>query len=155
LNNFHAKGLASGLKPKMESSGKAGEKMGEKPKAAAEHEGEGEKAGIQLHDHGDGTAHSVIEGKQEEHPDHMHAVAHIAHHLMPEGSHFHAHHDGFSAKSHGIHESGEHAETQEHNAPEEMHGAMDAMLGGGEGGGEEAGQAQGGEAEPSMGGFQG
>lgn len=154
---FHAKGLSSGLKPKsMGGTLGGGEKkpaaakMGEEPKG----ESDGEKGAIELHDHGDGTAHTVIEGKQEEHPDHMHAVAHIAHHLAPESSHFHAKHDGFSSHSHGVHESGEHSETKEHESPEEMHSAMDeAMGGGGEGGGEQQGEGE--QQEPSLGGFQG
>jgi hypothetical protein len=148
------KGLGGGLRPKMGGGGgekKPAAKMGEEPKG--EQDG-GEKGAIELHDHGDGTAHTVIEGKQEEHPDHMHAVAHIAHHLAPESSHFHGKHDGFSSHSHGVHESGEHSETKEHESPEEMHGEMDAMLGGGgEGGGEQ--QQGGAEHEPSLGGFQG
>lgn len=148
------KGLGGGLRPKMGGGGekpaaKAG-KMGEEPRGEAEG---GAKGALELHDKGDGTAKTVIEGKEEEHPDHMHAVAHIAHHLDPHSSHFHAKHDGFSGHSHGVHESGEHSETKEHESAEEMKPEMDAMLGGGgEGGGEQ--QAEG-QHEPSLGGFQG
>lgn len=154
MAEFGAKGLSAGhLGPKSTGkmpAAKPAMKMGE-AKAESKNEG-GEKAGLEVHDHGDGTAHTMMGGQREEHPDHMHAVAAVAHHLMPEGGHFHAHHDGFTSKSHGIHESGEHAETQEHQNPEEMHGAMDAMMG--EGGGGETAAA---EPEPAgaMGGFQG
>lgn len=146
------KGLGGGLRPKMGGGGaeKPAAKMGGESKGESEG---GEKAAIELHDKGDGTAKTVIDGKEEEHPDHMAAVAHIAHHLAPESSHFHAKHDGFSGHSHGVHESGEHSGTKEHESSEEMKPEMDAMLGGGEGGGEEqGGEAQG---EPSLGGFQG
>lgn len=151
------KGLSK-LGPKgMGASGgmKAKPAMGAEAKGVSDKAGEhGEKPGLEIHDHGDGSAHSMIEGQREEHPDHMHAVAAVAHHLMPEGHHFHGHSDGFSSKSHGIHESGEHVPTQEHDAPESMHGAMDATLGGmGEGG--EVQPAEASESAPAMGGFQG
>lgn len=135
--------------------GAAAAKPAAKEPGKMDGEHEGGKGALEVHDHGDGTAHTVIEGKQEEHPDHMHAVAHVAHHLMPEGSHFHAHNDGYAMKSHGIHETGEHKETQEHGSPEEMHGAMDEMMGAGEGG-EQHEAAEAGAEEPSMlGGFRG
>lgn len=151
--DFQAKGLGGGLRPKS-----MGGSLGEKKPAAAAKMGEESKdeheggSAIELHDHGDGTAHTVIEGKQEEHPDQMHAIAHIAHHLDPHSAHFHAKHDGFSGHSHGVHESGEHSETKEHESPEEMKPEMDAMLGGG--GGDEQSQGAA-EDEPGLGGFQG
>jgi hypothetical protein len=149
------KGLSK-LGPKSMGGGTPKSMGGGTPKAkpamgAEEHSG---GAGMEIHDHGDGSAHSMIDGKREEHPDHMHAVAAVAHHLMPEGHHFHGHSDGFSAKSHGIHESGEHVPTQEHEGTEAMHGAMDQALGG-MGEGEGAPQAEASEAAPAMGGFAG
>lgn len=147
------KGLGGGLRPKGAMGGAekkpAASKMGEESKG----DGEGGKAPIELHDGGDGTAATVINGKREEHPDHMHAVAHIAHHLAPESSHFHAKHDGFSGHTHGVKESGEHSETKEHESAEGMHPEMDAMLGGGGGEGEQHGEAS--TAEPGMGAFTG
>lgn len=135
--------MAKGGFGKKEAESKGGER-----------ESEGEKASLEIHDHGDGTAHSMVGGEKTEHPDHMHAVAHVAHHLMPEGGHFHGHHDGFSMKSHAIHETGEHAETTEHETPEEMHQALDETIGGTEGA--EHGEPDGDEGgSPTLGGFRG
>src|ERR1700676_1684351 len=47
----------------------------------------------ELHDHGDGTFHTVTpDGEKTEHPHLGHALAHIAHHHMPDGAHSHVHH---------------------------------------------------------------
>lgn len=55
-----------------------------------------------------------------DHPDHLHAVAHIAHHLSGGDSHHIAHHDGMSHRSHGIHEDGSHEETHDHSNIEDL-----------------------------------
>lgn len=56
----------------------------------------------QLHDHGDGTYHSVTpDGEKTEHPHIGHAMAHIAHHHVPDGAHSHVHHaDGMHTSHH-------------------------------------------------------
>jgi hypothetical protein len=93
---------------------------------------EGEKAmpsPMEIHDHGDGTFHTMKDGQQEEHPDLLHMTAHIAHVHEPESKHHHAKHDGFSGHTHGIHEDGTHEETQEHDSPEEMGEGLKAFMG--------------------------
>jgi hypothetical protein len=144
-----------GAMPAMEKKPAAAGRMGGESKMeAGKQEGEGEVV-HELHDHGDGTFHSVSGGETMDHPDGHHALAHVAHKMMGGGAHFHAHHDGLGMHSHSISEGGEHSETKEHESPEEMHSAMDAAMGGG---GEGPAHAAGGE-EPGggamLGGFRG
>jgi hypothetical protein len=88
-----------------------------KMREPAEKKSEGEQEGkspMEIHDHGDGTFHTIKDGKQEEHPDLLHMTTHVAHEHEPESDHFHAKHDGFEHESHGVHASGEHEETKQH-----------------------------------------
>jgi len=103
--------------------------------AEAKPEGEHEEAGspMEIHDHGDGTYHTMKDGQEEQHPDLLHMTTHIAHEHEPESKHHHAKHDGFTGHTHGIHEDGTHEETQEHDSPEEMGDGLKAFMGGEEG----------------------
>ena len=80
------------------------------PKAAPKMDGgEGHEDGphSQLHDHGDGTFHTLThDGERTEHPHIGHALTHLgAHHAG--GMHMHIHHDGASMTSHHAGEDGE------------------------------------------------
>ena len=111
-------------KANEETMSKLREPKAEKP----EHE-EGEKV-HEIHEHGDGSFTTKMhDGTEEHHPDHMHLTAHIAHHMEPESKHFHTSHDGFSHRSHGIHETGEHTETHDHENLDELKNSMDQFLG--------------------------
>lgn len=157
MTDFHSKGLSSGLKPKSMGGTLGGEKTAPAAKMGGESEekGEGGKAAMELHDHGDGTAHTMIEGEKADHPDMHHALAHLAHKAMGGGDHFHAHKDDFGTHSHSINAAGEHSETQEHNSPEEAHSAMDLALGG-EGGNSGDGDGDGDDdISPSLSGLHG
>ena len=69
----------------------------------------------EVHNHGDGTFHTVHEGQQEEHESIGHMHAHLSKlHGAPGEKHFHAHHDGFEAHSHATETGGE-PEHQEHD----------------------------------------
>jgi hypothetical protein len=118
-----SKGKPMGSKP----SAKMGDEMG---KGIKEPEG---GAPMEVHDHGDGTFHTVKDGQEEQHPDLLHMTTHIAHVHEPESKHHHAKHDGFSGHTHGMHEDGTHEETQEHDSPEEMGEGLKAFMGGEEG----------------------
>ena len=98
-------------------------------------EGNGANAGtpMEVHDHGDGSFHTVKDGKQEEHPDLLHMTTHVAHAHEPESKHHHSKHDGFSGHTHGMHEDGTHEETQEHDSPESMGEGLKAFMGGEQG----------------------
>ncbi len=86
----------------------------------AKGDSEGEKV-HELHEHGDGTFHTVLhDGSREEHPDHLHALAHLAHHVTEGEEHHLTHHDGIGFHSHGIHEDGEHEGTHDHENLEEV-----------------------------------
>lgn len=100
---------------------------------AAKVEGEESGAPMEVHDHGDGSFHTVKDGQEEQHPDLLHMTAHIAHVHEPESKHHHAKHDGFTGHSHGIHEDGTHEETREHESPEDMGEGLKAFMGGEEG----------------------
>ena len=64
-----------------------------KPEMGGEHEEGG--AQFQIHDHGDGTFHSITkDGQRTEHPHVGHLAVHVAAHHEPDGKHFHAHQDG-------------------------------------------------------------
>lgn len=134
--------LMSGLRGKGMPPPAAGKKPDMKammPKVGGE-EGDGGGGGaMELHPHGDGTFHTMVEGQKEEHPDHLSAIAHLAHHAEPEGKHMHIHHDGFSMKSHGTDESGQHDGTHDHENLDELKGSMDKFLG------EEGHEGEGGE----------
>ena len=139
--------MAYGLNKMMADMPKGGRKDGAIPKGAkpnpsakmGDEMGQGIKqespdgAPMEVHDHGDGTYHTVKDGQEEQHPDLLHMTTHIAHTHEPESKHHHAKHDGFSGHTHGMHEDGTHEETQEHDSPESMGEGLKAFMGGEEG----------------------
>ena len=83
-----------------------------------------------VHDHGDGTFHTEHpDGTREEHPDHLHMLAHLGHKVTDGDKHIIFHHDGISAHSHSIDEAGNHEDHGEHNTAEEAKGALDKFFG--------------------------
>jgi len=83
-----------------------------------------------VHDHGDGTFHTEHpDGTREEHPDHLHMLAHLGHKVTDGDKHHIFHHDGISAHSHSIDEAGNHEDHGEHNTAEEAKGALDKFFG--------------------------
>jgi hypothetical protein len=83
-----------------------------------------------VHEHGDGTFHTEHpDGTREEHPDHLHLLAHLGHHLTGGDKHHIVHHDGMAAHSHSIDEQGQHEDHGEHNSADEAKGALDKFLG--------------------------
>jgi hypothetical protein len=86
----------------------------------------------EVHNHGDGTFHTVHDGKQEEHETIGHMHAHLSSiHGAPEEKHFHAHHDGFEGHSHSVH-TGEEPEHRDNEDTEGMHSHLDDAMGDGE-----------------------
>ena len=91
------KGIASRMEQPREEPDKSG---------AAGH--------TQLHDHGDGTFHSITsDGEKTEHPNIGHALIHIGGHHVAEGKHLHVHqgedgehtsHQGAGGEVEGPHE---------------------------------------------------
>ena len=83
-----------------------------------------------VHDHGDGTFHTEHpDGTREEHPDHLHMLAHLGHKVTDGDKHHIVHHDGIAAHSHSIDEQGQHTDHGEHNTANEAREAMDKFLG--------------------------
>jgi hypothetical protein len=136
-------GVGGGQKPKMQGH------MDELRKPAMKAPGvkqPNEKGGAQEETHtitknADG---SVSTGDGEHHPDHLHALAHVAHKMTGGDKHHITHHDGMSLHSHGIHEDGQHEETQEHGSAEEAGEGLKQFMGADE----QAEQGQGQEQEP-------
>lgn len=130
---------------------KKGEVTGNQEKT----EGAGEPMVHELHDHGDGSFSTRMHGEGEatKHPTHMHAVAHLAHHVTGGDKHHIAHHDGMSVHTHGIHESGEHDGPHEHGSANEASQHMEAFMGDGEDGHQEPDGDEGaeGQHEPAYG----
>ena len=95
----------------------------------APHSEGGEQVTTVMH-HGDGS-HTVRthDGQEEHHPDHLHAMAHLGHHMSGGDKHHIVHHDGMMTHSHSIHEDGHHEDHGEHNSAEEAKGALDKFLG--------------------------
>lgn len=82
----------------------------------------------ELHDHGDGTFHTVHQGEQTDHESLGHALIHMAGKHAEEGhTHFHGHHDGEMHHSHHVHAGGE-AESREHDGVDGMHEHMDEAM---------------------------
>lgn len=101
----------------------------ETKKPAMEGEMGGEKVHT-VHEHGDGTFHTEhADGSREEHPDHLHMMAHLGHHVTGGDKHHVVHHDGMVSHSHSIDEQGQHEDHGEHNSAEEAKGALDKFLG--------------------------
>lgn len=83
----------------------------------------------ELHDHGDGTFHTVHQGEKVEHESLGHALIHMAGKHAEEGhTHFHGHHDGMVHKSHAVRSGGE-PESREHEDVQGMHDHMDEAMG--------------------------
>ena len=81
----------------------------------------------ELHDHGDGSFHSITpDGQRTEHPDITHALAHLGGHHAPE--HMHSvvqhHDDGTHTSSHhdGTEVSGPHEHQNVEEMKEHLHG---------------------------------
>lgn len=136
--------MAEGLSKLKPGNMPSRQDMMTKMREPAENKPMGEEHGapMEVHDHGDGTFHTIKDGMKEEHPDLLHMTTHIAHAHEPESKHYHAKHDGFEGHTHGMHESGEHEETQSHSDPEEMGEGLKAFMGGG------GGEHEGGDTEP-------
>lgn len=92
-----------------------------KPEGAMKPPGSSEEGGdhTELHDHGDGSYHSVIDGEHTEHPSLGHALMHIATHHEPDGTHMHMHSDGMGIHSHHVKDGGEVEGPHELESPEE------------------------------------
>jgi hypothetical protein len=114
--NFHQSSSRARSADAMEPKPKGDEAAGENP-----------EAGEQTHtvtDHGDGTFHSKMhDGTETDHPDHLHMLAHVGHHIAG-GKHHVAHHDGMGIRSHGVSDTGEHSDTQDHNSAEDAKEAL-------------------------------
>jgi hypothetical protein len=118
----------------------------EKPLGAKDEDGGGEKTHT-LTEHGDGSMTSRMhDGTETKHPDHLHAMAHMAHHITGGDKHHMAHHDGMSTHSHSIDESGQHNETHENASPEEAGQELASAMGDGQGEPSDGGQ----QAEPQQ-----
>lgn len=90
--------------------------------------GEGVKV-HEIHEHPDGHLETHMhDGTHTEHPDHLHALAHIGHHISGGDAHHIAHHDGFAFRGHGITPEGEHGETHDHDNLEDLKSSMDEFL---------------------------
>ena len=104
--------------PKGEISGR-----GERKPEASEpmQEGDaGEEHTSTITHHADGTHTSHMHGGEPmEHPDHLHLMAHIGHHLTDGDAHQVMHHDGMEEHHHSVEENGEHHEGELHGDGEE------------------------------------
>ena len=105
-----------------------------KPAASAvtepETEHNGEEGTSTITHHADGTHTSQMHGGETmEHPDHLHLMAHIGHHLTGGEAHHVMHHDGMEAHSHMVHEGGEHEDGGHHNTAEDAKQSLDKFFG--------------------------
>jgi hypothetical protein len=100
------------------------------PKAKEPMEDDGAKDGAtEVHNHGDGTFHTVHEGEKTEHESIGHMHAHLSKIHGEDGhSHFHAHHDGMMHTSHSA-KSGEEPEHREHDGIDGVHEHLHEALG--------------------------
>lgn len=105
----------------MSRDAKKDEILGDHPGAEPE-DGSGEHT--EVHNHGDGTFHTVHGGEQVEHESIGHMHAHLSKIHGAEGEkHFHSHSDGIEHSSHAV-ESGGEPEHMEHNSAEEAKEAL-------------------------------
>ena len=144
IASMHKSMAPSNAPPKA----KGGDSMGA-PSTSAGEPGAGEHS--ELHDHGDGTFHTVKGGQQEEHPHLHHALASMAAHHGAGDKHMMVHHDGMNLTTHHAGEDGQVQGPHEHD-PMNLEGLkshMDQFLS--EEGGEpkDMGGAMG-EHEPAM-----
>lgn len=123
----------------------------EKETPAGKTEGEhGDGAGDAMSVEKSGEGYKTSDGQEHGHLGA--ALMHVAHHHEPEGKHMHMHHDGYSIKSHGVHESGEHDGPHEHGSAEEAGAHAASFMG--DGMGEDSGNEEvGNEPTHSMSGF--
>jgi hypothetical protein len=121
--NYHVN--AQRMRASGRTSGKSPEdKGGDGMKSEAPAESGGEKVHT-ITEKGDGSMHSRMhDGTETDHPDHLHMLAHIGHHVSGGDKHHVAHHDGMSMHSHGIHEDGQHEETHDHENIEDLKGNL-------------------------------
>ena len=143
-------------KPKAPSVKKSGklpdERKGtEKPTPAGKVGGEhGDGAGDAMSVEKSGEGYKTSDGQEHGHLGA--ALMHVASHHEPGGKHLHMHHDGYSIKSHGVHEGGEHDGPHEHGSAEEAGAHAASFMG--DGMGEDSGNAEvGDEPTHSMSGF--
>ncbi len=84
----------------------------------------------EVHNHGDGTFHTVHGGQEEPHETIGHLHAHLSKLHGEEGhSHFHAHHDGEKHTSHHVAGGGE-PEHREHEDLDGVHQHLAEAMGG-------------------------
>lgn len=102
-----------------------------------EHESGGGGQRSELHDHGDGTFHTMTGGQKTEHQHIGAAMVHMAHHHAPEGGHSHVMHHMEGHTMHHMSESGQASGPHEAANMDELKGHMENATG--EGGGEEYG----------------
>jgi hypothetical protein len=122
-----------GSKPPMEKP---------EPKEPKEPKAEGGESGgdmSELHDHGDGTFHTMAGGMKTEHPHIGHALMHLAGHHSFNTQHMHIMHDGESHVTH--HTMGGGAVEGPHQHPD-----VESLK-------NHVGQVMGGEEQPSAGGM--
>jgi hypothetical protein len=94
----------------------------------------GEEKTHTITEHADGSMTSKMhDGAQEQHPDHLHMLAHVGHHITGGDKHHISHHDGMSLHSHSIDEGGQHQDTHENASPEEAGQELASTMGGDEG----------------------
>lgn len=93
-------------------------------------DGESTTDHTQLHDHGDGTFHTVHpEAGEVQHESIGHMHAHLSKMHGEEGhSHFHAHSDGMEHHSHSV-KDGEEPESRDHEDAKGMHDHLDDTMG--------------------------
>lgn len=114
--------MSSMAQPKQ----RKGQSFSEMPEHGGEHEGGGH---MQIHDHGDGTYHSVSkDGEKTEHPHVGHLAAHVAHHHEPEAAHSHVmHHEDGTHTSHHA-KDGQVSGPHDHENLEGLKSHMDQFL---------------------------
>jgi hypothetical protein len=125
----------------------------EKKMAEPKMGGDGGEKTHTITEHADGHLTSHMHGGEPmEHPDHLHMLAHVGHHISGGDKHHVVHHDGAMMHSHGMNEAGEHDGTHDHQNLDELKQSMDQFLG------EEGQEGQpeyGGEQQAGLSGFQG
>jgi hypothetical protein len=128
--------------------------MGKAPKAPGmdkepeEASSAGGGAHSELHDHGNGSFHTVMaDGTKTEHPHLHHALAHMAAHHGPGEKHHLAHHDGMSMTTHHVGEDGQVQGPHDHDNAEAMKDNLGKFFNEEE---SEGGGWGGGEKEPAM-----
>lgn len=98
---------------------------GGKPQAAA---GESSDGHSELHPHGDGTYHTVVDGEKTEHPHIGHALAHLAGHHEPDGKHSHVQHNDDGTHTSHHHDGASVSGPHDHKNLEELKGHFDKFL---------------------------